>query len=141
VKVRLKPPAVRAPVPVKVGNVPVAPAYVPVPLVMVAFAVPAPPVKTAAGIESVPVSVLPPLRVIVKPALKLPDESTLVKVAVAINAPLPILLRFAVPAAVMVVPAITPVAFTDKVVLTVAACDAAQSNTPIKKLGYLRVMF
>jgi hypothetical protein len=108
---------------------------------MVAFAVPAPPVKTAAGIESVPVSVLPPLRVIVKPALKLPDESTLVKVAVAINAPLPILLRFAVPAAVMVVPAITPVAFTDKVVLTVAACDAAQSNTPIKKLGYLRVMF
>src|SRR4029078_2546756 len=108
-------------VPLRLGKDPVAPAYGPVPPVMVAEPLPlvAPPVNSDAGIESLPVMVPPP-----------PDKVT-VNGAVAMfevmsaserepsNVPLRMFVRVAVPVAVKepVVAESEPVAFTVMVVL------------------------
>src|SRR5205085_6757250 len=95
--------------------------------VMVALAVPGVPVSRLAGIDSVPFSLSLFGKVIVKGALTLPDGSG-VRLTVAVNGRLlPMPVRPAVPVAVMVVPSV-PVAFTVKVVFTVAACAAMPRN-------------
>src|SRR5258708_2570305 len=94
---------------------------------MVADPVPEPD-RTLAGIFSVPVILSPVVKVIVNGALKFPEEAG-DRETVALNVPLPILVRVAVPFAVILTPKV-PVACTLSVVFTVAACNPAHSVKP-----------
>jgi hypothetical protein len=122
-KLRLMVVPERPPEPAMLGNDPVAPAYAPAPPVTVATAVPDPPLRNAAGIVTVPVRESVPDSLTVKG----PVRPAVPAVSVAENCPLPMpFVKSAVPVAVTTLP--LTVAFTDNVVLMVAACAATQTS-------------
>jgi hypothetical protein len=110
---------------------PVAPAYVPVPPVIVAEPLAEPlPVRAETGSFMFPVSVpVEPLKVIVKGAVILPDESAAAIDMVELNVPLPTpLVNDAVPFSVTAVPVNGPLATTVTVVLIVSALASAVAS-------------
>src|SRR5258707_11135150 len=137
-KVKLIPEAAREPVPAREGKLPVASEYAPVPPLMVADPVPEP-LRTFAGIFSVPLILSPVVNVIVNGALKFPDGSG-DKETVPLNVPLPILVRVAGPLAVIPEPPTVPVACTVRLVFTVAACNPAHIVKPNAQPTSFRIM-
>jgi hypothetical protein len=133
VKVRVIVRPLRAPVPVRDGKDPVAPAKLPVPPVTVAEPARGPPVNADNGSFTVPVMVPGPpvVSVMVKGALRFPDESG-AREAVALNVPLPILVRVAGPVTEMVAPTLPVALVTFSVVLVVAACAPAPTSSAAK---------
>jgi hypothetical protein len=103
-------------VPARDGNEPVAPAKFPVPPVTVADPVPEP-LSIVAGTVRVPVivPVVPLVKVIVYGAVNV------VRLKVAVNVPLPMFVKVAVPLTATPVAPIEPVPFTVNVVFVVAA--------------------